>query len=617
MRDCVRRALCALMTLMMALTLAPRPSRAAVPAVRLSYDNTGGQLALVGAVGATDVSIPEQVQGLPVTEIAANAFAGSPNLWRVQIPASVTYINSSAFSGCKNLTEVVVDDANINYTGDGGGLFDKEKATLIAFAEGVSGEVSLPDSLRTVDARAFGQCEKLTAVKFSEGLIAVGEGAFVGCTALKRVDLPASLEALPLASPFSGCTGLTHIGVAKDNPSFEAKDGALWAKGGERLLAYPGASGKVSLPEGLPTIGGGAFSGAEKMTELKLPTSLYWIESFAFEGCVGLTRIDVPEGVAVIERGAFDGCANLELICLPTSAVDIGEMALSQDVLIQCERGSVAETFAKESRLMRLYVDPATGETTASTPEDDLEPDEAPEPTPAPSDAFDQILAALNDPLISATYDHLKQGGTIQKGDKREELKGLQQLLNLLGGDLTVDGSIGAMSMEALNKAQLALGLDATGSVTLKEYGDLLLGTVIAQPSEQRWPEDGEVFRNDDYSNTDSRLIIQANRESGQASYVKLYAQNGQLVSAVFIAGAGSAEIRLPGGTYVIKVGVGVRWYGPDQAFGMGGDSFYSRLTFDGGADTATFAAGRQYTLKLSGVQNGNVDASQESADTF
>lgn len=56
---------------------------------------------------ATEVKIPYEYNGLPVTEIADNAFLGCTNLKKVWIPYSVIKIGENAFANCRNLEEII------------------------------------------------------------------------------------------------------------------------------------------------------------------------------------------------------------------------------------------------------------------------------------------------------------------------------------------------------------------------------------------------------------------------------------------------------------------------------------------------------------------------------
>ena len=92
----------------------------------------------------------------------------------------------------------------------------------------------------------------------------------------------------------------------------------------------------IALPEGLISIGGGAFNGCSSLTgELNLGecTSLKSIGVMAFNSCTRLTNITLPEGLTSIEGSAFRYCISLEYITLPSSITSIGD-----DAFLYCGR---------------------------------------------------------------------------------------------------------------------------------------------------------------------------------------------------------------------------------------------------------------------------------------
>ena len=85
---------------------------------------------------------------------------------------------------------------------------------------------------------------------------------------------------------------------------------------------------KVVLPEGLKTIGVGAFSKCKTLEGINLPDTLTKIEDEAFCGCHGLTAISLPAKLKSIGSWAFSGC-KLESIQFAEGGklTEIGERA--------------------------------------------------------------------------------------------------------------------------------------------------------------------------------------------------------------------------------------------------------------------------------------------------
>ena len=91
------------------------------------------------------------------------------------------------------------------------------------------------------------------------------------------------------------------------------------------LTKYTGPGGDVVVPEGVTTIGGGAFGECESLTSIVLPEGVTSIGDYAFYWCTSLTSVVIPEGVTNIKDYAFGWCFNLTSVTLPSTLETLGE----------------------------------------------------------------------------------------------------------------------------------------------------------------------------------------------------------------------------------------------------------------------------------------------------
>ena len=190
------------------------------------------------------------------------AFSDCP-ITSIEIPASVTTIEASAFYDCSSLTTVTFEKGS-----------QLKTISYDAFSDCPITSIEIPASVTTIGTSAFANCSSLATVTFEKGsqlkTIAGGyySGTFYGCTALTSIEIPASVETIEAAA-FKGCSSLATV-------TFE--------QGSQ-----------------LKTIAGGYFSGG---------SSYYG----AFSNCTALTSIEIPASVETIEAAAFKGCSSLATV---------------------------------------------------------------------------------------------------------------------------------------------------------------------------------------------------------------------------------------------------------------------------------------------------------------
>ena len=83
----------------------------------------------------------------------------------------------------------------------------------------------------------------------------------------------------------------------------------------------------ITLPDGLTSIGGEAFSGCSSLTSITIPNSVTSIGWAAFEGCSDLTSVTLGNSITTIEYGTFSKCSSLTSVTLGNSVTSIGREA--------------------------------------------------------------------------------------------------------------------------------------------------------------------------------------------------------------------------------------------------------------------------------------------------
>ena len=130
---------------------------------------------------------------------------------------------------------------------------------------------------------------------------------------LTEVSIPAVIDGRAVTvdnSPFSDCKDLVSINVDTDSQTLESKDGVLFSKGGDVLIAYPaGRAGEYAVPEGTAVIEEYSFEGAAGLTYVSIPDSLIQVNPNAFKNCTSLTGFS--QGLPMTYGTALDGCTAL------------------------------------------------------------------------------------------------------------------------------------------------------------------------------------------------------------------------------------------------------------------------------------------------------------------
>lgn len=336
------------------------------------YDNkvtiTGCDTSVSGSL-----TIPDVLDGYPVTGIGDRAFWCHSSLTSVIIPDGVTRIGYSAFEYCSSLTEITIPDSVTNIGSDAisrtawynnqldgvvyaGKVVYKYKGIM---PEGTA--ITIPDGITSIVSSAFENCSSLTKITIPDSVNYIGEAVFYGCSKLTELQipftgasktesgegrkfgyifgdksynesyvvnqgdkryyyLPKTLKKVTVTNEnviayraFSDCTNICEIDV---------KEGATAIKD----YAFSGCTSlkKVYIPSTVETIAQQAFSDCSGLTSIIIPDSVTSIGEYTFSNCKSLTSVTMPDGITSIGASAFVNCSSLAKITIPDSVNEIG-----------------------------------------------------------------------------------------------------------------------------------------------------------------------------------------------------------------------------------------------------------------------------------------------------
>lgn len=206
----------------------------------------------------TNLVLPDQIEGFPVTQIAVGMFYGNESLESVTIPKSVKSIGDLAFYRCTGLQEVVI-----------------------------------PDNVKNLGSSAFGGCTNVSRISIGEGVETIGDSAFDQCYNVEVLQY----NAVSVAD-WTDYNGI-FFRVGEHSGGYEVIIGSnvttipahLFHTFGRNANVIQSYITSLTFEEGskCTRIGSYAFIDCDMMKCVVIPESVTSIASNAFARCTGLT----------------------------------------------------------------------------------------------------------------------------------------------------------------------------------------------------------------------------------------------------------------------------------------------------------------------------------------
>ena len=289
--------------------------------------------------------IPSFHNGLPVKEIASDAFAEKARLKEVYIPETIEKFGAGVFNCTPLLEKIYYNAKNVDdLQGRNWVFLPVDNATnVIDVYFGPSVEripnrlfyplSTDPDRIPSIKNVFFAKDSKLKSIgeyafyKSSKAVIhdlpdtieSIGNYAFYECQA-KNLDLPVSLKSVGQYA-FAFNEDLNHINF---HESLEII--------GEHAFYNCKNIVKADLSNTkIITLSDSSFRNCESLSKILFPSTLNQIDKRVFEN-TGIEVIDLPNNLAIVGENAFKGCKNLKAIRLNTLLKTIHKSAFEDDI---------------------------------------------------------------------------------------------------------------------------------------------------------------------------------------------------------------------------------------------------------------------------------------------
>lgn len=245
-----------------------------IPPVLGGYQVTAiADYAFSGCTELTEVIVPTGV-----TSIGYRTFYCCDNLARIKIPESVTYMGYQAFWGDNNLDALYIDSLASWCCV----RFGSQAGNPLCYAHKlyVNGELvthlEIPESITQLNNYAFrNDNPNLKGLVFEEitlhdNLVSIGKQAFLGCK-FSKVNIPQCVCSSSLVSIFpDACCVITNVVIS----------------------------------ESVTTIGASAFAECENLSSVQIPAGITSIGATAFADCATLSRVTLPSDIGSLTIGA-------------------------------------------------------------------------------------------------------------------------------------------------------------------------------------------------------------------------------------------------------------------------------------------------------------------------
>ena len=204
--------------------------------------------------------------------------------------------------------------------------------------------VTIPDSVKVIQPRAFAECSNLSTLKFGKNVEKIYDYVFFQ-TNIKEITLPEKLNHISGIAFLGNCV-IKNINVDANNKNFSSNNGIVFSKDKKKIVLYPqGKTEKAyTIPSTVEEICDSAFSYAQ-VESITIPKSVKKFGNYVFSStniksitipstvtemgygpvadCQKLISANIQSKVKVLPYDMFNGCASLKNVTLNDNIEEI------------------------------------------------------------------------------------------------------------------------------------------------------------------------------------------------------------------------------------------------------------------------------------------------------
>ena len=276
-------------------------------------------LTITGVLGEEDFKTLRGMTTLNKLDLTQAAITSLPEysfyqskLQEIKLPQTLIEIQQNAFHSCENLRAITFG-ANSQLRTIGGGDRVEDGVSIVPGAfYGCSSlkAIDIPRSVEVIKGGAFANCTSLEIVNFATNTkLKTLDGAFYNCTSLKHITIPASVTSLFWT--FTECSSLSSVDF-ESSSQLEVMDMAFGESTPLKNIAIPASVTTLDLE----------FMNCSSLERIIFnPGSrLRIIEDHTFQNCHNLITVDFGQTSQIKTMGnIFYDCTSLENITIPAS----------------------------------------------------------------------------------------------------------------------------------------------------------------------------------------------------------------------------------------------------------------------------------------------------------